>query len=398
MQMAGLGVSCSEPSFSVVATLDTKEEENICICSSRNGNLLTGHESKFKVWSCTVADKYEWTLIYDVSIPEKGDVTCISQFPDTNEKYAVSFNNCVAVYTLLSGSCLQPLHMFHFNADEINQIDINSKGTLICAGDDNGEIKVIDIENLCLYKTLTRQHNNICSTVRFNPRKPWEIFSGGLDCQLIRWDFSRGRPLFVLDIQESDRKGGMNDYNEQTTGSYMVNPPMAHSIDVFGSIHSFACGLGDGSVSVYSALSSKRLEAICSTSLHSASVAYVRCLETPSEQEARALNHFVVSGGNDGKICISRLRYEQRETQTKAQKKQRNRLQQASGDLDLTLTISHGSKVNWIAVCNKSKMGETLKPSATVTYTSSPTLMMFVADQTSLVTMYEVSTLSFSML
>lgn len=362
-----------------VVKIDTGEEENTCLCFSKNESLLTGHESKFKVWTC-VCDKYEWTLAHVVDVPEKGCVTCILQYPSTEEKYAVSFNNCVAIYNLFSGP--QLLHVFHFNADEINQIDINPRASFICACDDSGDIKVIDIENLCLYRTLSRQHDNICSTVKFNARKPWEIFSGGLDCQLIRWDFSRGRPLFVVDVQMSGRGDEVKDNAKPTIESYMVNPPMVHSVDVFSSIRSLVCGLGDGSVSVYSTLTPKKLEVIYSAPLHSASVACVCCVET-AEQESR---HFIISGGNDGKICICRFQYEKQPVQGKVHKKHHNKEHQALGELDLVATIKHGSKINWIGVHSKSD--KLLKPTATST--SSHTLVIIAADLTSQLTVYEV--------
>ena len=359
----------------IVAKLNTDEEENSCLYFSRNESLLTGHESKFKVWTCVGGGKYEWTLAHVVGVPDEGCVTCIAQYPNTEEKYAVSFSNCVAIYNLSSGP--QLLHVFHFNADEINQIDINPRASFICACDDSGDIKVIDTENLCLYRNLSRQHDNICSTVKFNTRKPWEIFSGGLDCQLIRWDFSRGRPLVAVHVQISERGDEVN--TKPTIESFMVNPPMVHSVDVFSSIHSLVCGLGNGSVSVYSALSPKKLEVICSAPLHSASVAYVCCVDT-SEQESK---HYIISGGNDGRICVSRFHYERRPVQVR---KHHNKEHQALGELHLIATIKHGSKINWIVVHSKSY--KSLKPTGTLT--SSHTLVIIAADQTSQLTVYEV--------
>ena len=378
-------MNCSaDPILSqVVATVDTKEESNSCLCFSRNERLLTGHESKFMVWAdtCTGCTKREWALIHVVNVPEKGCVTCITQFPIAEEKYAVSFNNCVAVYSFVGGcSSPQPLHMFRFNADEINQLDINPKASLICACDDSGEIKVIDVENLCLYKTLTRQHDNICSTVKFNVRKPWEIFSGGLDCRLIQWNFSRGRPMSIVDIQVSDAGDNVNTSTTLKT-TCMMNPPMVHCIDTFSSIHSLVCGLGDGNVSVYSALSSKKLEVICSASLHSASVACVCCVEASKEEQRR----FVVSGGNDGKICISRFRYEKRPVQINSDKKH----YLGVGELDLLATVNHGSKINWIVVHIKTT-DQLQKQATTLSLTSSYTLVIIAADLTSQLIVYEV--------
>lgn len=372
---------CSEQSFRVVATLDS-EEENICLCLSRNGDLLSGHQSKFKVWSCAT-DHHKWTLLHVVPVPEKGDVTSICQFPEADDNYAVSFNNCVAIYALTGDHAFQTLQVFHFNCDEVNQIDINTKASFICAGDDSGDIKVIDIENSCLYKTLARQHNNICSTVKFNPRKPWEIFSGGLDCQIIRWDFSRGRPLSIVDLQTPDSKDGLNDDKQQSLEGYMVNPPMVHSIDVFGSIHCVVCGLGNGSVSVYSSSSPKRLEKFCSAPLHTASVGCVCCVQIPRQESLT--DNFIVSGGNDGKICVSRLRYEKETACMKTQKKQASRTRQALCEIDLVVTIEHGSKVNWVAIHTKS-----LKPTKATTLLPKNMLRIVVADQTSAITAYNV--------
>lgn len=366
--------------FRVVATLDSRDDEYVCLCLSKNGDLLSGHESKFKVWSCAT-DYHKWILLHVVHIPEKGNVTCITQFPNVDDKYAVSINNCVAIYALTRDSAFKPLHMFHFSGDEINQVDIHPRASFICAGDDSGDIKVIDVENLCVCKTLTRHHKNICSTVKFNPRKPWEVFSGGLDCQLIRWDFSRGRPLFVFDVQTSFRE------KKQALESYVVNPPMVHCVDVLSSIHCVVCALGNGSVAVYSASSPKQLEAICSAHLHSTSVACVCCIEIPGQEPT----HVVVSGGNDGNICVSILKYERPGEQVKTQKKQRNQLQQRLGELNLIVTIEHGSKVNWMAVstCNNSRSAESLMPGKTIML--SHTLMIAVADQTSVAKVYEVN-------
>lgn len=372
---------CPCPVFSslshVVTRLDTDEEENSCLCFSRNGSLLTGHESKFKVWTCA-SSRHEWTLTHVVDIPERGCVTCITQYPNAGEKYAVSFSNCVAIYDLFSRP--QLLHMFHFNSDEVNQIDINAKASFICACDDSGDIKVIDMETLCLYRSLSRQHDNICSTVKFNARKPWEIFSGGLDCQLIRWDFSRGRPLVSVNVSERNDEVKDHTAYKPAIESYMVNPPMVHSVDVFSSIHSLVCGLGNGSVSVYSALSPKKLEVICSAPLHSASVACVCSVETSEQQESR----YVISGGNDGRICISRFQYKRQPTvQTK---KCHNKEHQTWGELHLVATIKHGSKLNWIVA--SSKDSKLLKPTASLIL--SHTLVIIAADQTRQLTVYEV--------
>ena len=54
-----------------------------------------------------------------------------------------------------------------------------------------------------VFKTCRRSgHENICSSVAFHPKRAWELVSGGLDCLLINWDFSRGKPCYKLNMQE----------------------------------------------------------------------------------------------------------------------------------------------------------------------------------------------------
>lgn len=138
---------------------------------------------------------------------------------------------------------------------QINQIDIHPKGSFICSCDDNGEVKIIDIDNKKIKHTLTNFHDGICATVKFSAKKPWELLSGGLDCAIGRWDFNRGRLLAKLCTR-----------NEDTSSvALMVNPPMVHSLDVFSSHHGFICGLGDGRLVAYSLKAPKGIDFMCHT-------------------------------------------------------------------------------------------------------------------------------------
>lgn len=88
-------------------------------------------------------------------------------------------------------------------------------------------------------------HGNICSTVAFRSRRSWEILSGGLDCRLVRWDFSRGAPKGAWEM--GAEREGSND---------VFNPPMIHSIAVTEAEDVVLSSLvavarGDGTVGVY---------------------------------------------------------------------------------------------------------------------------------------------------
>lgn len=82
-----------------------------------------------------------------------------------------------------------------FNAEEVNCIAVSANGRIVAAADDSGEIAVIDIAAKSLIRTLKGGHTNIASGVLFPKDREWQVLSGGLDSQLMLWDFSSGRPL-----------------------------------------------------------------------------------------------------------------------------------------------------------------------------------------------------------
>ena len=86
-------------------------------------------------------------------------------------------------------------------------------------------------------------------------REAWKVVSGGLDCNLVRWDFSRGRSLCTVSVIDEEQR--------KQSGTYTVNPPLVHSLDVVGRNSSVVCGLGNGSVVVYG-MQGKSLVPLCS--------------------------------------------------------------------------------------------------------------------------------------
>ena len=129
------------------------------------------------------------------------------------------------------------LRSFAVNQDEVNSIAVSAvNGGWLAAGDDSGEIQVISLQQLAAsaaaatgaeapagaaaeaaaapvrpatYKTLRRGHTNICTAVAFRPHRPWELLSGGLDATVVRWDYSRLRPLHSWNLNsEATASGG----------------------------------------------------------------------------------------------------------------------------------------------------------------------------------------------
>ncbi|KAK9267650.1 hypothetical protein L1049_010081 [Liquidambar formosana] len=119
----------------------------------------------------------------------------------------------------------KPLESYNYNKEEINQIACNSKSSFLATADDGGDVKIIDIHQQCLYKTLRAGHTSICSSVQFLPWRPWEVITGGLDSKLVMWDFSKGRPYKIVDFSTPQMDSSSN-------AGQCFNPAFVHAIAV----------------------------------------------------------------------------------------------------------------------------------------------------------------------
>ena len=279
------------------ASWNTGQNEVICMCRTRENNILTGHESLVIIWSVDGKTK-PLSATRTATTSVDGCVTCIRQFP-VSSQLALSANKTISVYdfTVSNGSIssLALKDQFSFNKDEINEIDIHAKESYICACDDRGEVIIIDLDNKKLLRVLSKFHDNICPTVRFLSRKPWELVSAGLDTKIARWDWRRGRLLAGVSTREGVSKTEL-----------MVNPPMVHSMAILQSHNCVACGLGDGRVQIYSIKSPRGIDPVCEIRPHLSSVACVCCVEGGHLSDDKP-NNCLVSVGNDGTICVLRI-------------------------------------------------------------------------------------------
>eukprot|EP00850_Spirogloea_muscicola_P012596 SM000082S22838 [mRNA] locus=s82:214066:216770:+ [translate_table: standard] len=209
-------------------------------------------------------------------------VTSVVWQPHNDNTFHFSAATTVYSIDLRQGPGVEPLHKFAFNCEEINQVAISNKGTFLAAADDSGEVKVVDLAEGKLRKALQAAHSNICSSVQFHPRRPWEgrsshkslrfpvsltispfisrivriwnralrvshlqciqlsstsalaaeatalpvaVVTGGLDCKVVRWDFSRGLPRHSWDFSSEVVRSC------EGLGA-MCNPPLVHSVAV----------------------------------------------------------------------------------------------------------------------------------------------------------------------
>lgn len=134
--------------------------------------------------------------------------------------------------------------------EEINSISLNDDETRLAAGDDSGEIHIVDVSgtsnntNINAHRILRRGHTNICSSVIYRKKNKNQLLSGGLDCQLIRWDPQRLKMVAKWTMP-----------SVSASGPKAINPPMIHSIDttLIGETKQeiAAVARGDGSIALY---------------------------------------------------------------------------------------------------------------------------------------------------
>lgn len=322
----------------VCEKLNSEREDTLCLCVHPAGELYSGHESCFMQWK-------DGKRIESVSLT--GVVNSITCSPLDDNFLSVAVDNAVVVYDRRSTS--KPLQEFRFNQEEVNHTALNEKGNFLAACDDSGEVKIIDLESNKLYKTLTKHHTNICNSVQFRPTKPSELITGALDCTVVRWDYTRNQPLDKISMQLGEHD------------SYSINPPMVHTISIADHGNTFVCGLGNGSVVVYKILGKNITRLACMRKLHDACCSHLQHARFSSSN-----GDCLLSGGNDGKVLMFQVMEEEAKeplhssqkklTAGKAAGKGKSRRKLPSDgtstkplvDIDVTLSLPHGAKVNWI--------------------------------------------------
>lgn len=173
-------------------------------------------------------------------------VASVSRNPANSTELYAAAGPVLYCLDLRVGSSSRELQRYDFSLEEINQVVVNQKGTYVATADDSGDVKVIDVQNGKLYRTLRGVHTNICSAVQFHPQKPWEVVSGALDSKIVKWDFSKGKDLTSVDLVGGNANLGQ-----------LCNPPFVHALAVpegRGSGESgrvVAVARGDGALDVY---------------------------------------------------------------------------------------------------------------------------------------------------
>ena len=302
--------------------IDTGTDDTSSVCHIVDNHVVSGHYSAIKVWSVN-----ENTALHTIPTAVSGHIMSVCQAVLDEHQFAVSASTSVMCYD--DRNLAVPLAVYTYNEEEINQISFHPRGYL-SACDDAGEIKIIDTENRKLLRTLSGPHSNICSSAMFVSKKPTELVSGGMDCKLVKWDFIRSAPITEITIS----------HNCEQTLSMFVNPPMVYSLDTWATNSCIVCGLGNGDLNVYR-MKDKEMKFHCSSSLHSAMVSCVCCIE---KDVGDTTQFFIVSSSNDGSIIVSKMV----ENEFYSKKAKRHPIVEVV--IKPITKIQHGSKINWLSV------------------------------------------------
>jgi len=220
------------------------KETVTCLALSPSGNLLVSgsQDSTVRVWDLKSGKVIKAIKdCFKNDNEENSEISSVCFSTQNDNDLFVASNHRIYCFDLTDSGMIitKENYIYDFNLDEINDIKVNDKGNYLAACDDFGVIYIVDLETKKLIKKPHNGHDNICTCVEFRPKNKWEVWSGGMDCKLFKWDISRGIPT---------RNYDMINKNINSSNVKMVNPPFVHKIAISSDGHTIAVGLGDGSI------------------------------------------------------------------------------------------------------------------------------------------------------
>ncbi|KAF4020848.1 WDR53 [Cervus elaphus hippelaphus] len=317
----------------------------LCLNASQEGLVASGAEGgDLTVWG------EDGTLLGHTCFQGAEDVTNVLFSPSCPTKLYASHGETISILDVRS--LKEPLDDFHVNEEEINCLSLNETENLLASADDSGTIKILDLENKKISRSLKR-HSNICSSVAFRPQRPQSLVSCGLDMQVMLWNLRKARPLWITNLQEDETE----EMESPQSPGQLLNPALAHSVSVASCGNVFSCGAEDGKVRIFRVMGVK-----CEQELgfkgHTLGVSQVCFLRE---------SYLLLTGGNDGKIKLwdvsseiekkhkSPTKHTHRKKTKRATYTKQGRNTHASvtgedehGKILPKLSIEHGEKVNWL--------------------------------------------------
>ncbi|XP_008565708.1 PREDICTED: WD repeat-containing protein 53 [Galeopterus variegatus] len=210
----------------------------LCLNASKEGLVASGAEG---------GDLITWgedgTLLGHIQFQGADDVTSVLFSHSRPTKLYASHGETISIMDVrfLKSS----LDQFHVNEEEINCLSLNETENLLASADDSGAIKILDLENKKVSRSL-KKHSNICSSIAFRPRRPQSLVSCGLDMQVMLWNLQKARPLWITNLQEDETE----EMESPQSPGQLLNPALAHSVSVASCGNIFSCGAEDGKIRI----------------------------------------------------------------------------------------------------------------------------------------------------
>ncbi|MEW5301470.1 MAG: hypothetical protein WDW36_004329 [Sanguina aurantia] len=104
-----------------------------------------------------------------------------------------------------------PASRYSHSRDDVAAIALSTRGSHLAAGDDAGEVLIVDLVAGRPFKHMRSVHPaGMVTSVAFSGRRQWEVVTGGTDSCVARYDYSRARCLdrWPMGRQELRRGSG----------------------------------------------------------------------------------------------------------------------------------------------------------------------------------------------
>ncbi|KAL0352953.1 UNVERIFIED_CONTAM: WD repeat-containing protein 53 [Sesamum angustifolium] len=141
-------------------------------------------------------------MLFSMDVGNGDAVSALCFKPGNEDIIYVSVGNEVKCFDLHMTASWKQLESYSYNKDEINQIACHPKSSFLAAADDAGDVKIIDVHQRCLYKTLRAGHK---STAKVNVHIVLIAGSGGDSGQCCNPAFVHA--LVVPDLDIVDKVG-----------------------------------------------------------------------------------------------------------------------------------------------------------------------------------------------
>jgi WD40 repeat protein len=146
----------------------------------------------------------------------------------------------------------EPTRRFASNTDEVVHLTVLNgagfggggpgSGLVLAAADDAGEVHMLDVgTGGPASAPLRGAHQSLCSASAFRPGFAHELYTAGLDCNCVRWDWRRALAVETWNL------------SAPTTTTQLLNPRHVHDLSFTADGLGLALALGDGSIEVRTA-------------------------------------------------------------------------------------------------------------------------------------------------